>query len=79
MRLLRTDLRPCSLVHMQGFFVGVALSHVNDCDLFDFLGGVCNGLDFVLGLASGSFIFFAGLTVISSKFAFPCGTTGLNL
>ena len=66
MRLLCIDLRPRSLVHVQGFFVGAALSHFSDCDLFNFLGDVCNGFDndFVLGVVPASFVFFAGLTVL---------------
>ena len=64
--LVRIDLRPSSLVHVQVFFVGPASSDFSDCDLFNFLGDVCNGLgnDFVLGLAPASFIFFAGLIVL---------------
>ena len=65
MHLLHIDLRPHS-VHVQGFFVGAALSHFSDCDLLNFIGYVCNGIDndFVLGLALASFIFFVGLAVL---------------
>ena len=63
-RLLRIDLRPHSLVHVQGFFVGVSSLHFSDCDLFRFLENVCNGLDSVLDLVPATFIFFARLTVL---------------
>ena len=65
-RLFWIDLQPCSLVHVQVLFVGPASSDFSDCDLFNFLGDVCNGLDndFVLGLAPVSFIFYAGLIVL---------------